>query len=160
MVTLQIACSAVQSMKQTVHVYMQVHLWQFGRLLPSKLGRHMEGHGVLPVLYLSSWLLTSFASDFPLFFSSRVLDVVLTGSYPHAVLRVSHHLQPHAYYGITLWLLLLLCNCILQVAGAFFGIAAHVLCCESYLLRLIPPPPIIAPLSSAEWELGMSLSYS
>lgn len=92
MVTLQIACSAVQSMKQTVHVYMQVHLWQFGRLLPSKLGRHMEGHGVLPVLYLSSWLLTSFASDFPLFFSSRVLDVVLTGSYPHAVLKVRLHL--------------------------------------------------------------------
>ena len=48
----------------------------------------MEGHGVLPVLYLSSWLLTSFGSDFPLFFSSRVLDVVLTGSYPHAVLKV------------------------------------------------------------------------
>lgn len=68
---------------------MQVYLWQFGRLLPGKLGRHMEGHGVLPVLYLSSWLLTSFASDFPLFFSSRVLDVVLTGSYPHAVLKVS-----------------------------------------------------------------------
>ena len=67
---------------------MQVYLWQFGRLLPSNLGRHMEGHGVLPVLYLSSWLLTSFASDFPLFFSSRVLDVVLTGSYPHAVLKV------------------------------------------------------------------------
>ncbi|KAL3133350.1 hypothetical protein ABBQ38_007223 [Trebouxia sp. C0009 RCD-2024] len=67
---------------------LQVYLWQFGRLLPGKLGRHMEGHGVLPVLYLSSWLLTSFASDFPLFFSSRVLDVVLTGSYPHAVLKV------------------------------------------------------------------------
>jgi len=48
----------------------------------------MEGHGVLPVLYLSSWLLTSFGSDFPLFFSSRVLDVVLTGSYPHSVLKV------------------------------------------------------------------------
>lgn len=70
---------------------MQVYLWQFGRLLPSKLGRHMEAHGVLPVLYLSSWLLTSFGSDFPLFFSSRVLDVVLTGSYPDAVLKVTAH---------------------------------------------------------------------
>lgn len=54
----------------------------------------MEGHGVLPVLYLSSWLLTSFGSDFPLFFSSRVLDVVLTGSYPHAVLKV-HNSDKH-----------------------------------------------------------------
>ena len=67
----------------------QVYLWQFSKLLPTKLGRHMEGHGVLPVLYLSSWLLTSFGSDFPLFFSSRVLDVVLTGSYPNAVLKVT-----------------------------------------------------------------------
>jgi hypothetical protein len=54
----------------------------------------MEGHGVLPVLYLSSWLLTSFGSDFPLFFSSRVLDVVLTGSYPHAVLKVIKNDKP------------------------------------------------------------------
>ena len=68
---------------------MQVYLWQFSKLLPARLERHMEGHGVLPVLYLSSWLLTSFGSDFPLFFSSRVLDVVLTGSYPNAVLKVS-----------------------------------------------------------------------
>ena len=49
----------------------------------------MEEQGTLPVLYVSSWLLTSFGSDFPLFFSSRVLDVVLTGSYPHAMIKVS-----------------------------------------------------------------------
>lgn len=73
---------------------MQVYLWQFSKLLPTGLGRHIEGHGVLPVLYLSSWLLTSFASDFPLFFSSRVLDVVLTGSYPHAVLKVHKSGKP------------------------------------------------------------------
>jgi hypothetical protein len=73
---------------------MQVYLWQFSKLLPTRLGRHMEGHGVLPVLYLSSWLLTSFGSDFPLFFSSRVLDVVLTGSYPHAVLKVHKSDKP------------------------------------------------------------------
>lgn len=73
---------------------MQVYLWQFSKLLPTRLGRHMEGHGVLPVLYLSSWLLTSFGSDFPLFFSSRVLDVVLTGSYPHAVLKVIKNDKP------------------------------------------------------------------
>ncbi|KAL0055234.1 hypothetical protein WJX82_009129 [Trebouxia sp. C0006] len=74
---------------------LQVYLWQFSKLLPTRLGRHMEGHGVLPVLYLSSWLLTSFGSDFPLFFSSRVLDVVLTGSYPHSVLKVAMTLLTH-----------------------------------------------------------------
>ena len=68
---------------------MQVYLWQFGTLLPAKLAQHMEEQGTLPVLYVSSWLLTSFGSDFPLFFSSRVLDVVLTGSYPHAMIKVS-----------------------------------------------------------------------
>lgn len=68
---------------------MQVYLWQFGTLLPAKLGQHMEEQGTLPVLYVSSWLLTSFGSDFPLFFSSRVLDVVLTGSYPHAMIKAS-----------------------------------------------------------------------
>ncbi|KAL0035935.1 hypothetical protein WJX77_008299 [Trebouxia sp. C0004] len=74
---------------------LQVYLWQFSKLLPARLGQHMDGHGVLPVLYLSSWLLTSFGSDFPLFFSSRVLDVVLTGSYPHAVLKVALTLLRH-----------------------------------------------------------------
>lgn len=30
------------------------------------------------VLYASSWLLTAFSADFPLFFSARVMDVILS----------------------------------------------------------------------------------
>lgn len=78
---------------------MQIYLWQFGTLLPVKLAQHMEEQGTLPVLYVSSWLLTSFGSDFPLFFSSRVLDVVLTGSYPHAMIKVSMRRLDQLYEG-------------------------------------------------------------
>ena len=42
-----------------------------GKLLPQGLAQHMELQGALPVLYASSWLLTAFTSDFPLFFASR-----------------------------------------------------------------------------------------
>lgn len=80
---MSVACSA----------YLQVYLWQFGALLPAKLAKHMEEQGTLPVLYVSSWLLTSFGSDFPLFFSSRVLDVALTGSYPHAMIKASQQAE-------------------------------------------------------------------
>ena len=59
---------------------LQVRLWQFGKLLPPKLADHLEQHGALPVLYVSAWLLTSFSADFPLYFASRVMDVVLNDS--------------------------------------------------------------------------------
>ena len=59
---------------------LQVRLWQFGKLLPPKLADHLEQHGALPVLYVSAWLLTSFSADFPLYFASRVMDVVLSDS--------------------------------------------------------------------------------
>lgn len=57
---------------------LQVRLWQLSRLLPPRLGAHLEAHAVLPVLYASSWLLTCFAADFPLHFAGRVMDVLLT----------------------------------------------------------------------------------
>lgn len=57
-----------------------MRLWQFGKLLPPKLADHLEQHGALPVLYVSAWLLTSFSADFPLYFASRVMDVVLSDS--------------------------------------------------------------------------------
>lgn len=76
----------------------QARLWQVGKLLPAKLASHLEAAGVLPVLYASSWLLTGFASDFPLFFSSRVMDVILTDRYVEAMMKVpflpSSHFQP------------------------------------------------------------------
>ena len=56
----------------------------------------MEAHGTMPVLYASSWLLTAFAADFPLFFSSRVMDVVLTDRYIDAIMKVARLSPPAA----------------------------------------------------------------
>ncbi|KAK9820411.1 hypothetical protein WJX72_010036 [[Myrmecia] bisecta] len=67
---------------------LQVRLWQIGKLMPPQLAHHMEMHGALPVLYASSWLLTAFASDFPLSFASRVMDVILTDNYTAAMMKV------------------------------------------------------------------------
>ncbi len=66
----------------------QVRLWQVGRLVPPKLATHMEERGCLPVLYMSAWLLTVFASAFPLSFASRVMDVLLTDSYSEPMMKV------------------------------------------------------------------------
>lgn len=69
--------------------YLQARLWQLSALLPRDLAEHLERHMVLPVLYASSWLLTCFASEFPIKFAARVMDVVLTNSYELAMMRVS-----------------------------------------------------------------------
>ncbi len=66
----------------------QVRLWQLGKLLPDQLATHLESHAVLPVLYASSWFLTCFASDFPIQFAARVLDVVLTDCYAAPMMKV------------------------------------------------------------------------
>ena len=66
----------------------QARLWQVGQLMPVRLRRHMEGLGALPVLYASSWLLTSYASDFPLFFAARVMDVILADCYLEPMMKV------------------------------------------------------------------------
>ena len=57
--------------------------------MPPRLAAHLEERGCLPVLYMSSWLLTVFASAFPLSFASRVMDVLLTDSYSEPMMRVS-----------------------------------------------------------------------
>ena len=49
---------------------------------------HLQNHLAIPVLYASSWLLTAFASDFPIFFSSRVMDIILTDRYVVAIMKV------------------------------------------------------------------------
>ncbi len=67
---------------------LQVRLWQVGRLMPPKLAAHLEERGCLPVLYMSAWLLTVFASAFPLSFASRVMDVLLTDSYNEPMMKV------------------------------------------------------------------------
>lgn len=66
----------------------QVKLWQVGRLMPQQLALHMEERCCLPVLYMSAWLLTGFASSFPLPFASRVMDVLLTDSYSEPTMKV------------------------------------------------------------------------
>ena len=67
---------------------LQARLWQVGQLLPQGLARHMEAQGALPVLYASSWLLTAFASDMPLYFASRVMDCVLADCYLEPMMKV------------------------------------------------------------------------
>ena len=80
-------------------VPLQVKLWQVGRLLPPKLAAHMEESGCLPVLYMSAWLLTVFASAFPLAFASRVMDVLLTDSYSEPMMKVGSHPQQCCHVG-------------------------------------------------------------
>ncbi|KAK9839167.1 hypothetical protein WJX74_010845 [Apatococcus lobatus] len=67
---------------------LQVRLWQCGQMMPHQLGRHMEMHGALPVLFVSSWLLTAFAADFPLSFTARIMDAILADSYVEPVMKV------------------------------------------------------------------------
>ena len=55
--------------------------------MPARLAAHLEAHCAIPVLYASSWLLTAFAADFPLFFSSRIMDVVLTDRYLEPMMK-------------------------------------------------------------------------
>ena len=50
--------------------------------------RVLQEHSAIPVLYASSWLLTAFASDFPIFFASRVMDIILTDRYVVAIMKV------------------------------------------------------------------------
>lgn len=61
---------------------------------PAGLAAHLEAHAVLPVLYASSWLLTCFASDFPLSFAARVLDLVISDSWAAPMMKVRRQAQP------------------------------------------------------------------
>ena len=74
-------------MDRAMFAAVQVRLWQVGKLMPAKLAGHMEEHGCLPVLYLSAWLLTAYASAFPLTFAARVVDVMLTDSYAEPMMK-------------------------------------------------------------------------
>jgi len=72
--------------------FLQVRLWQLGKLMPPRLAAHLECHAVLPVLYASGWLLTCFAADFPLSFASRVMDLVMTDCYAAPLMKVAVHI--------------------------------------------------------------------
>lgn len=69
--------------------HLQARLWQLSRLIPKELEAHMEENMILPVLYASSWLLTCFASEFPIKFAARVMDVVITDSYDTPMMKVA-----------------------------------------------------------------------
>ena len=61
----------------------------------------VQDHLAIPVLYASSWLLTAFASDFPIFFASRVMDIILTDRYVVAIMKVCIQGDPmHACCGV------------------------------------------------------------
>lgn len=62
--------------------------------MPAQLARHLEERCCLPVLYMSAWLLTGFASSFPLPFAARVMDVLLTDSCSEATMKVRCHMPP------------------------------------------------------------------
>ncbi|WIA38081.1 hypothetical protein OEZ86_001449 [Tetradesmus obliquus] len=61
---------------------LQTHLWQLGRLIPPRLNAHLESHGVLPLLYGASWLMTCFSADFPASFSARWLMTCFSADFP------------------------------------------------------------------------------
>lgn len=72
--------------------HLQARLWQLNQLIPSDLRQFMEERMVLPVLYASGWLLTCFASEFPIKFSARVMDVMVTDSYDLPMMKVAYHI--------------------------------------------------------------------
>ncbi|CAB0029485.1 unnamed protein product [Trichogramma brassicae] len=62
---------------------LQLHLYQLSRLLHDRLPdvySHFDKHEVSPTLYATSWLLTIFASQFPLGFVTRVFDLLFLES--------------------------------------------------------------------------------
>ncbi|KAF7988366.1 hypothetical protein HCN44_000939 [Aphidius gifuensis] len=62
---------------------LQLHLYQLSRLLRDRLPliyNHFDKHEVSPTLYAAPWLLTLFASQFPLGFVTRVFDLLLLES--------------------------------------------------------------------------------
>ncbi|XP_058793503.1 TBC1 domain family member 1 isoform X2 [Phymastichus coffea] len=62
---------------------LQLHLYQLSRLLHDRLPsiyNHFDKHEVSPTLYAAPWLLTIFASQFPLGFVTRVFDLLFLES--------------------------------------------------------------------------------
>ncbi|KAJ8688445.1 hypothetical protein QAD02_024240 [Eretmocerus hayati] len=62
---------------------LQLHLYQLSRLLHDRLRsiyNHFDKHEVSPTLYAAPWLLTLFASQFPLGFVTRVFDLLFLES--------------------------------------------------------------------------------
>lgn len=72
-------------------VALQVQLYQLSRLLHDThpdLYAHLDRHEVSPTLYAAPWLLTIFASQFPLGFVTRVFDLMFIEG-PEVLFRVA-----------------------------------------------------------------------
>ncbi|XP_043254018.1 TBC1 domain family member 1 isoform X1 [Colletes gigas] len=70
---------------------LQLYLYQLSRLLHDRLPaiyNHFDKHDVSPTLYAAPWLLTLFASQFPLGFVTRVFDLLFLES-TEVLFRVS-----------------------------------------------------------------------
>ncbi|KAJ1520558.1 hypothetical protein ONE63_003673 [Megalurothrips usitatus] len=70
---------------------LQVQLYQLSRLLHDQqpeLYAHFDKHEVAPTLYAAPWMLTLFASQFPLGFVTRVFDLMFVES-PEIIFRVA-----------------------------------------------------------------------
>mmetsp|Transcript_8975 Transcript_8975/g.19213 ORF Transcript_8975/g.19213 Transcript_8975/m.19213 type:complete len:756 (+) Transcript_8975:92-2359(+) len=57
-------------------------------LLP-ELHRHLQEYGVPPVLYVSQWLMTAFATPFQPMFCARLIDIMLQDGNDYILMRVA-----------------------------------------------------------------------
>nr|XP_022903129.1 TBC1 domain family member 4-like isoform X3 [Onthophagus taurus] len=70
---------------------LQIKLYQLSRLLHDKIPElydHFDLYEIAPTLYAAPWLLTMFASQFPLGFVSRVFDLIFA-DHPEVVFKIS-----------------------------------------------------------------------
>jgi hypothetical protein len=61
--------------------------WLLLRHLP-RLARHLQARGIPCVLYVSQWLLTSFACPFPAHFTAQLVDIMLLENSDRIVMQV------------------------------------------------------------------------
>lgn len=83
-------------------VGLQIKLYQLSRLLRDQLPEvynHLDAYEVAPTLYAAPWLLTIFASQFPLGFVTRVFDLIFLEN-TDVIFRVILALLTHHKNGI------------------------------------------------------------
>lgn len=77
---------------------LQLALKRLGKLIYRRhphLGRHLEEHGVVPLLYASPWMLSLFSNTYPQSFSARILDVILTERSGNILMRTCLSILAH-----------------------------------------------------------------
>ncbi|XP_050302062.1 TBC1 domain family member 1 isoform X2 [Anthonomus grandis grandis] len=98
-------------------VGLQIKLYQLSRLLHDQipdLYEHLDFHEVAPTLYAAPWMLTVFASQFPLGFVTRVFDLVFLEG-PDVIFRVALALLTYHKENI------LLCDSFEEIMNYFKG---------------------------------------